>query len=379
MEAALLSLTAFCLFGVQADVEVDPNFDLKRFAGKWHVLALASTEPMLQSLKDIITTPAARIVALPNGNLEIETYYLLGETCEGMKGTYMKTEQPGHFTSSDEKGEKDLWVLASDANFAIIYVQREMKGMPPSRSLQFYNKCFQQIGDNAGHWEGKGCPSAIKATDLQEQLLQGLAATKHLGRMRLLWLAALGIAFLCLPAEASGGSTNVPMGRWASLARSPGCLTKLCPQLLGQWYVHAIGSNCEWMVQFLVKEIVTCNVTSTEEGSFTVSTNFNTEYGPMEVDMTFTKQDNGMYLQKSEWGDKILVKRKTDCRTYAMTCIIDVIENDGKICKFVSLYGRTMSVPDSVKQSFVDFATEFQIDREQIFFLAKKDAATKSD
>ncbi|XP_034292126.1 lipocalin-like [Pantherophis guttatus] len=140
MEAALLSLVAFCMLGVQADVEVDPNFDLKRFAGKWHVPALASTDPMLQSLKDIITTPAARIVPLPNGNLEIETYYLLGEDCEGMKGTYMKTEQPGHFTASDEKGKKDLRVLASDANFAIVYVQWEMKGMPPSRSLQLYSK-----------------------------------------------------------------------------------------------------------------------------------------------------------------------------------------------------------------------------------------------
>lgn len=48
-----------------------------QFAGKWHVLALASTDPMLQTLKDIITTPAVRIVPLPNGNLEIETYYLL--------------------------------------------------------------------------------------------------------------------------------------------------------------------------------------------------------------------------------------------------------------------------------------------------------------
>ncbi|XP_026541643.1 prostaglandin-H2 D-isomerase [Notechis scutatus] len=140
MEATLLSLAAFCLFGVQADVEVDPNFDLKRFAGKWHVPALASTDPMLESLKDIITTPAARIVALPNGNLEIETYYLLGEDCEGMKGTYAKTERPGHFVSIDERGKKDLWVLASDANFAIVYVQREMKGMPTSRSLQFYSK-----------------------------------------------------------------------------------------------------------------------------------------------------------------------------------------------------------------------------------------------
>ncbi|XP_070614492.1 lipocalin-like isoform X2 [Erythrolamprus reginae] len=140
MEGPLLSLLAFCLLAVQAHVDVDPNFDLKRFAGKWRVLALASTDPMFQSLKDIITTPAAHIAPLPDGNLEIEIYYLLGDNCEGMKGTYMRTEQPGHFTARDEKGKKDLRVLASDANFAIVYVQREMKGMPPNQSLQLYSR-----------------------------------------------------------------------------------------------------------------------------------------------------------------------------------------------------------------------------------------------
>lgn len=40
---------------------------------------------------------------------------------------------------SAETGKKDLRVVASDASFAIVYVQREMKGMPPSRSLQLYS------------------------------------------------------------------------------------------------------------------------------------------------------------------------------------------------------------------------------------------------
>lgn len=46
---------------------------------------------------------------------------------------------PPAASPSAEKGKKDLRVLASDANFAIIYVQWEMKGMPPSRSLQLYS------------------------------------------------------------------------------------------------------------------------------------------------------------------------------------------------------------------------------------------------
>lgn len=64
-----------------------------------------------------------------------------------------------------------------------------------------------------------------------------------------------------------------------SLARPPGnlgWLTKRCPQILGRWYIHGIGSNCEWMVQFVAKEMMSCNITSQEEGSFTITTNFMT-------------------------------------------------------------------------------------------------------
>ncbi|XP_034292125.1 protein AMBP-like [Pantherophis guttatus] len=179
--------------------------------------------------------------------------------------------------------------------------------------------------------------------------------------MRPLWLSVMGLAFLCLPAAASDEANQC----------SPG-------QVLGHWYIHGIGSNCEWMVQFMAKEMMSCNVTSQEEGSFTVATNLTTEYGSMDVEMTYTKQKDGVYLHKSEWGDKIIDKRKTDCKTYAMTSVRDLKDNEGVFCIFVSLYAREMSVSDSVKQSFIDFATEMHIDREQIFLLARKDATPKS-
>ncbi|KAM6431098.1 extracellular fatty acid-binding protein-like [Liasis olivaceus] len=148
MKATLLSLAVLCLLGVQADVEVEPNFDIAKFAGKWHIPALASNDQMLQSLKDVMKTPAARINLLPNGNMELETYYLLGEKCELMKSTFMKTEQTGHFKAADENSKKEMWVLATDnASFAILYIQREGKDMPPSKSLQLYSR-VQNPGEN---------------------------------------------------------------------------------------------------------------------------------------------------------------------------------------------------------------------------------------
>ncbi|KAM3825302.1 extracellular fatty acid-binding protein-like [Vipera latastei] len=179
--------------------------------------------------------------------------------------------------------------------------------------------------------------------------------------MKLLWLSALGLAFLCLPADASEESDPCAPG-----------------QLLGHWFVLGIGSNCEWMVQFVTKEIMTANISSQEEGSFTVATNFMTDYGTMDVEMNYTKQENGIYLYKSEWGDKVIERRKTDCKTYLFTCVKDLQENDGNCCRFVSIYGKAMSVHPSVWQDFIDFAMEMQVDREQVFLLARKDATARS-
>ncbi|NRL14281.1 lipocalin/fatty-acid binding family protein, partial [Salmonella enterica subsp. enterica serovar Typhi] len=137
-------------------------------------------------------------------------------------------------------------------------------------------------------------------------------------------------------------------------------------------------SNCEWMVQFMAKEMMSCNITSEEEGIFTISSSIITDYGRMDVNMTYTRQKDGVYLHKSAWGDKIVDKRETDCKTYAITSIKDLKDNEGVFCTFVSLYGREMSASDSMKQSFIDFAMERQINREQIFLLARKDATTKS-
>lgn len=47
-------------------------------------------------------------------------------------------------------------------------------------------------------------------------------------------------------------------------------------------------------------------------------------------------------------------------------------DHSAQACLFFLSAGRAMSVPHSVKQAFIDFATEMQIDREQIFLLARK-------
>ncbi|XP_070614268.1 uncharacterized protein [Erythrolamprus reginae] len=100
--------------------------------------------------------------------------------------------------------------------------------------------------------------------------------------MGLPWVSVVGLAFLCLPTAASGEPSQ---GGDA--------------QFLGQWHIHGMASDCGLMMD-AIKEPMICNVTSTEEGTFTMATTFTTEYGPMDMEMTYTKQEDGMY--KNGWS-----------------------------------------------------------------------------
>ncbi|XP_070614267.1 olfactory protein-like isoform X1 [Erythrolamprus reginae] len=168
-----------------------------------------------------------------------------------------------------------------------------------------------------------------------------------------------------------GAMAQLPLARCPP--GNPGWPTKRCPQFLGQWHIHGMASDCGLMMD-AIKEPMICNVTSTEEGTFTMATTFTTEYGPMDMEMTYTKQEDGMY--KNEMGDRITGRKKMDDQTYAITNVKELEE--GKSCKIVSLYSREASVAGSVREAFTDLALEMQLKREDVCLFANKGAATKA-
>ncbi|XP_063172234.1 lipocalin-like [Candoia aspera] len=139
--------------------------------------------------------------------------------------------------------------------------------------------------------------------------------------MKPLWLLGLGIALLCIPCATFDGLDHCSF-----------------EQILGEWNILAIATNCEWIAEQFITAIMKVNITKLEDGSFNVTTNFCMEDVCLDIEMTYTKQENGMYICKSDVGDKIVERMKTDCKNYITmgTRDLNPFIND----KIVALYGR---------------------------------------
>ncbi|XP_044295680.1 lipocalin-15 [Varanus komodoensis] len=140
MRAGPLSLLVLllCLSCAQADVAVQPGFDVEKFSGTWHVVAAVSNCSTFQSMRGVMKTSVAKVTALPDGDMSILTGFPVSEECRTVKMHFKKTEQPGHFTSDEKGARQDLRVLATDyASFAFVYVCKEAAG-ERSLTVQLY-------------------------------------------------------------------------------------------------------------------------------------------------------------------------------------------------------------------------------------------------
>ncbi|XP_054854389.1 lipocalin-15-like [Eublepharis macularius] len=143
MKITLSSLMMVLLWAVcaQADVVVQPDFDLQKFAGTWQVLGGSSNCPVFQSMKDIMKTSAAIVTPLPDGDMKILTGYPMPEECKKVERVFKKTEQPGHFTHADDVAKRDVRVMETDyTSFAFLYTFKEAEGEPSTTTLQFYSR-----------------------------------------------------------------------------------------------------------------------------------------------------------------------------------------------------------------------------------------------
>nr|XP_060616950.1 lipocalin-15-like [Anolis sagrei ordinatus] len=134
---ALLPLPLLLLlwaFAAQADVAIQPDFDLEKFAGSWHLMAGASDCPIFQKMKNLMTTSAAIIRPLPNGDMTFLTGYPLQEECKTIEMHFKKTEEPGRFVID---GKQEMRVMETDySEVAYLYTFKEAEGEPSSTTVQ---------------------------------------------------------------------------------------------------------------------------------------------------------------------------------------------------------------------------------------------------
>uniref|UniRef100_A0ACB8EZU4 Uncharacterized protein n=2 Tax=Sphaerodactylus townsendi TaxID=933632 RepID=A0ACB8EZU4_9SAUR len=125
----------------QADVAVQPDFDLQKFAGLWQVMGGASNCPEFQAMKEIMHTSAAVVTPLPNGGMRILIGYPFPEECKKVDRVYKKMEQPGHFSHADDMSNRDMRVMETDYdNYAFLYTFKKVEDEPSTTSVQLYTR-----------------------------------------------------------------------------------------------------------------------------------------------------------------------------------------------------------------------------------------------
>ncbi|XP_021269748.1 lipocalin-15-like [Numida meleagris] len=135
-----LVLTLLCVLRAGAEVPVQLDFDTKKFAGMWHLMAAVSNCPVFLSMKDKMTSSVTTIGFTPEGHMTMETVIPLPEVCKMITMLFQRGRQAGHYIGT-EKGEKrDLRVMDTDyEHYAIVYSQQE-DSQKSSTMLQLYTR-----------------------------------------------------------------------------------------------------------------------------------------------------------------------------------------------------------------------------------------------
>ncbi|XP_059571988.1 lipocalin-15-like [Alligator mississippiensis] len=114
MKAMLLNigLALLCVLETQAEVPVQPDFDVNKFAGTWHIMVAASNCPQFLSMKEVMKTSVTIITPMPGGDL----------------------------TLTAVMGKRDFRVVETDyAHYAIVYVRKDKDGKT-SVTLQLFSR-----------------------------------------------------------------------------------------------------------------------------------------------------------------------------------------------------------------------------------------------
>ncbi|XP_053421048.1 protein AMBP [Nycticebus coucang] len=146
----LLLLLAACL-AVSADpvlppddIQVQENFDISRFYGKWYNVAIGSTCPWLKKIKDRLTTST---LVLGEGMTEAEismtsTHWRKG-VCEEISGAYEKTSTDGKFLYHKHKWNITMESYVVHTNYdeyAILLTKKLSRRHGPTMTAKLYGR-----------------------------------------------------------------------------------------------------------------------------------------------------------------------------------------------------------------------------------------------
>ncbi|XP_029024859.1 protein AMBP-like [Betta splendens] len=120
------------------------NFDLSRFLGTWHDVAVASTSPHVQQHRaDAAIGKLVLQRGSAAGKLQMTRTVLRRGACKEISGDYELTSTPGRFSYHSAKwgSDVDVYVVHSNYNeYAIVISIKEKTAGQKSTSLRLYSR-----------------------------------------------------------------------------------------------------------------------------------------------------------------------------------------------------------------------------------------------
>ncbi|XP_059342564.1 extracellular fatty acid-binding protein-like isoform X1 [Ammospiza nelsoni] len=169
MAAALssLALALLCLLQAGAQVPVQPDLDTEKFAGDWHVTAIASNCSVFLKMKDGMKSSMAIVSFTPEGDLAMKLVLPLMDKCQEFELLFQQSGQAGRYMGAQEK--RNLCVMETDYSHYAVLHEVQHSEAEPSTALQLLSMLgvgtwLLERDEGTSSRQGLGSPPLPRAT-----------------------------------------------------------------------------------------------------------------------------------------------------------------------------------------------------------------------
>ncbi|NXW33926.1 LCN15 protein, partial [Phaetusa simplex] len=135
-----LALALLSLLPAGAEVPVQPDFHTEKFAGMWHVAAVASNCSVFLKMKDGMKSSITIVSFMPEGDLALKLIWPLADKCQKFELLFQRSGQAGHYMGMSAQEMRDLRVMETDYSSYAIVQEFKRSGEEPHSALQLLTR-----------------------------------------------------------------------------------------------------------------------------------------------------------------------------------------------------------------------------------------------
>ncbi|NXP04915.1 LCN15 protein, partial [Thinocorus orbignyianus] len=135
-----LTLALLCLLRAGAEVPVQPGFDAEKFAGTWHVAAIASNCSVFLKMKDEMKSSITTISFTPEGDVAMKLLWHMADKCQKFDLLFQRSGQAGHYEGTSAEEMRDLRVIETDYSGYAILHEFKKRGQEALSAMQLLTR-----------------------------------------------------------------------------------------------------------------------------------------------------------------------------------------------------------------------------------------------